>query len=209
MKNQNKFQNLTQEKKNKLIYINIILTNGLFLSIINNRHAKDRAMYKIIEEGCHKWYVARKTLQYYRSKDVRTVIYQVNKTEKEFLQTHQKFTIQRLDFSEELRGENTRKTFYLDDPSDNEDQLVILSFGKERVVVNMALLEGNKISISKRPMPLKLDSLYAETETEYKDFRYTPNLKRPICIIDPETTEEIKPILYFDEKQMKLKVNVN
>ena len=109
-------------------------------------------------------------------KDVRTVIYQVNKTEKEFLPDSPKFTIQRLDFSEELRGENTRKTFYRDDPSDNEDQLVILSFGKERVVVNMALLEGNKISISKRPMPLKLDSLYAETETEYKDFRYTPNL---------------------------------
>ena len=81
-------------------------------------------------------------------KDVRTVIYQVNKTEKEFLPDSPKFTIQRLDFSEELRGENTRKTFYIDDPSDNEDQLVILSFGKERVVVNMALLEGNKISIS-------------------------------------------------------------
>ena len=83
-------------------------------------------------------------------KDVRTVIYQVNKTEKEFLPDSPKFTIQRLDFSEELRGENTRKTFYIDDPSDNEDQLVILSFGKERVVVNMALLEGNKISISKK-----------------------------------------------------------
>ena len=129
----------------------------------------------------------------------------INKTEKEFLPDSPKFTIQRLDFSEELRGENTRKTFYIDDPSDNEDQLVILSFGKERVVVNMALLEGNKISISKRPMPLKLDSLYAETETEYKDFRYTPNLKRPICIIDPETTEEIKPILYFDEKTNEVK----
>ena len=49
------------------------------------------------------------------------------------------------------------------------------------------------------------NSLYAETETEYKDFRYTPNLKRPICIIDPETTEEIKPILYFDEKTNEVK----
>ena len=34
----------------------------------------------------------------------------------------------------------------------------------------------------------------------YKEFTYTPNLKRPICIIDPETTEEVKPTLYFDEK---------
>ena len=44
-------------------------------------------------------------------KDVRTVIYQVNKTEKEFLAESPKYTIQRLDFTEEIRGENTRKTF--------------------------------------------------------------------------------------------------
>ena len=132
-------------------------------------------------------------------KDVKTVIYQINKTEKEFLDESPKYTMQRLDFTEEIRGDNTRKTFYVDNPSDDYDQLVILSFAKDRVVVNTALLEGEKISISKRPMPLKFDSIYNETETEYKDFRYTPNLKRPICIIDPETTEELKPLLYFDE----------
>ena len=149
--------------------------------------------------------MARKTLSITDPKGVRTVIYQVNKTEKEFLPDSPKYTIQRLDFSEELRGENIRKTFYVDNPSENEDQLVILSFAKERVVVNMAILEENKISISKKPMPLKLDSLYTETETEYKDFRYTPNLKRPICIIDPENTEEVKPVLYFDEKTNEVK----
>ena len=138
-------------------------------------------------------------------KDVKTVIYQINKTEKEFLDESPKYTMQRLDFTEEIRGDNTRKTFYVDNPSDDYDQLVILSFAKDRVVVNTALLEGEKISISKRPMPLKFDSIYNETETEYKDFRYTPNLKRPICIIDPETTEEVKPMLYFDEKTNEVK----
>ena len=110
-----------------------------------------------------------------------------------------------MDYSEELRGENTRKTFYVDNPSEDEDNLVILSFGKDRVVVNMALLQGDKISISKKPMPLKFDSIYNEVETEYKDFTYTPNLKRPICIIDPETTEEVKPVLYFDEETNEVK----
>ena len=42
-------------------------------------------------------------------------------------------------------------------------------------------------------------------EKEVKDFKYTPNLKRPICIIDPETTEEVKPTLYFDEKTNEVK----
>lgn len=138
-------------------------------------------------------------------KGVNTVIYQINKTEKEFLKDSPKYTVQRLDSTEELREGTKKKTFYVDNPSEEEDQLVILSFAKERVVVNMALLEGDKISISKKPMPLKFNSLYSEEETEYKDFRYTPNLKRPICIIDPETTEEVKPVLYFDEKTNEVK----
>lgn len=138
-------------------------------------------------------------------KGVNTVIYQVNRTEKELSKDFPKYTVQRLDYTEELRGELKRKTFFVDNPSPDEDQLVILSFGQDRVVVNMALLEDNKISISKKPVPLKFNSIYAEEETEYKDFKYTPNLQRPICIIDPETTEEIKPVLYFDEKTNEVK----
>ena len=83
--------------------------------------------------------------------------------------------------------------------------MVILSFGKEKVVVNMGLLDNNKVLISKKPMPIKFQTLYNEEETEYRDVEYTPNLKRPISIIDPETTEEIKPVLYFDEKTNEVK----
>lgn len=132
-------------------------------------------------------------------KGVNTVIYQINKTEKEFQKDSPKYTLERLDFTEELRGDMKRKTFFVDFPSPDKDQLIILSFGQERVVVNSAILEDNKIAISKKPAPLKFDSIYSEEVTELKDFKYTPNLKRPICIIDPETTEEIKPVLYFDE----------
>ena len=138
-------------------------------------------------------------------KDVNTVIYQINKTEKEFLKESPKYTVQRLDYTEELRGDLKQKTFFVDNPSDDYDQLVILSFGKEKVVVNMALLEGTKITVSKKPMPLKFDTIYSENETVYKEFNYTPNLKRPISIIDPETTEEVKPVVYIDKDTNELK----
>lgn len=138
-------------------------------------------------------------------KDVNTVIYQINKTEKEFLKDSPKYTVQRLDYTEELRGELKQKTFFVDNPSEDYDQLVILSFGKEKVVVNMALLEGTKITISKKPMPLKFDTIYSENESVYKEFKYTPNLQRPISIIDPETTEEVKPIVYLDEETNEVK----
>jgi hypothetical protein len=137
--------------------------------------------------------------------NVNTVIYQINRTQKEFLENSPKYTVQRLDYTEELRGELKQKTFFVDNPSDDYDQLVILSFGKEKVVINMALLEGSKITISKKPMPLKFDTIYSEGESVYKEFKYTPNLERPISIIDPETTEEIKPLVYLDEETNEIK----
>ena len=135
---------------------------------------------------------------------VSTVIYKINETEKEYLKESPKYTIERLDYTEELRGEGKRKTFFVDEPK-AEENLVILSFGKDRVVVNMGILENDRLSISKRPSSVKFDTLYSEKEMEFKEFRYTPNLKRPITIIDPETTEEVKPVLYFDKDTNEVK----
>lgn len=135
---------------------------------------------------------------------VNTVIYQINKTPKEFLKEYPKYTVDRLDYTEEIRENTTKKTFYVDFPT-YEDELLILSFAKEKVVVNTAIMVDDKISINKKPTALKFDSIYSEEEKEIKDFKYTPNLKRPICVIDPETTEEVKPVLYFDENTNEVK----
>lgn len=138
-------------------------------------------------------------------KDVNTVIYRINRTEKEFLKDSPKFTVERLDYMEELNGELKRKTFFVGSPSPDGEQLVILSFGKDKVVVNTGIMEEEKLRISKKPMPVKFNTLYSEESAVYKEFKYTPNLKRPISIIDPETTEEIKPIVYLDEKTNEVK----
>ena len=138
-------------------------------------------------------------------KNVSTIIYQVNKTEKEFAKTAPKYTVERLEYSEEFIGENKKKTFYVDNPSPEGNPLVILSFAKEKVIINMGFLDYDTVRISKIPMPMKFETLYNEEEMDYKEFSYTPNMKRPISIIDPETTEEIKPTLYFDEEANEVK----
>ena len=134
---------------------------------------------------------------------VSTVIYRINKTAKEYLAEYPKYTVERLLSTEELKGNLKRKTFFIDEP-DYEEQLLFLSFGKEKVVVNTGVLEDDKVKISKKPMPIKFDTLYFDKE-EYKEFQYTPNLKRPISIIDPETTEEVKPVLYMDKETNEVK----
>ena len=136
---------------------------------------------------------------------VNTVIYQVNETEKELLDKNPKYTVERLESTEELIGNNKKKTFFVDSPSIDGKQLVILSFAKEKVVINMGVLEKNKVKITKRPIPVKFDTLYSEEKEEYKEFKYTPNFKRPISIIDPETAEEVKPMIYLDEKTNELR----
>ena len=138
-------------------------------------------------------------------KDVNTVIYQVNKTEKEYLKTSPKFTVERLDFLEEFVGEKKKKTFFIDNPAPEGNPLVILSFAKEKVIVNMGFLDYDTIKISKKPIPMNFKTLYNEQSTEYKEFSYTPNMKRPISIIDPESGEEVKPTLYFDEETNEVK----
>ena len=135
---------------------------------------------------------------------VNTVIYRVNKTAKEYLKEYPKLTVERLLSSEELNGNLKKKTFFIDEPK-FEEQLIILSFTGNKVVVNMGLLEDDKIKISKRPVPVNFGTLYSEKDEIYKEFKYTPNLKRPISIIDPETTEEVKPYVYMDEETSELR----
>ena len=137
--------------------------------------------------------------------NVNTVIYQINKTEKEFEENSPKFTLERLKCREQLVGSNKKKTFFVDTPKEDGNQLVILSFGQDKVVVNMGVLNKDEVKISKKPVPVKFDTLYSEKETEYKEIKYTPNLKRPITIIDPVTTEEVKPVLYYDKETNEVK----
>ena len=138
--------------------------------------------------------------------NVNTVIYQIKETEKELIDENSpKFTLERLKCRQELVGQNRRKTFFVYAPKNDGNQLVILSFGQDRVVVNMGILNRNEVKISKRPVPIKFDTLYYEKETEYKEIQYTPDMRRPITIIDPDTTEEIKPVLYYDKETNEVK----
>ena len=81
-------------------------------------------------------------------KGVNTVIYKVNQTEKEIFENAPKYTVERLFVTEELKGDLKKKTFFVEEPGESE-KLVILSFGKEKVIVNMGILENGKLSISK------------------------------------------------------------
>ncbi len=140
-------------------------------------------------------------------KDVNTVIYEVVETNRKEIQDNNtpKFTVERLVRSSEIRGDNFKRTYYVDNPKTDGNPLVFLSFGKEKVVVNTGMLINDEVKITKKPMPIKFDAIKTEENPIYREFSYTPNLKRPITIIDTETVEEVKPILYFDQETNEVK----
>ena len=138
-------------------------------------------------------------------KGVNTVIYEVYVTQKEYLDKYPKYTMERLNSSEQIVGDMSKKTFYVEDPQKEGNRLVIFSFAKEKVIINNGILVGDEVRITKKPMPFKYNKLYSEEPTELKDVQYTPNLKRAITVIDPDTAEEVKPTLYFDEKTNEVK----
>ena len=133
-------------------------------------------------------------------KGVNTVIYEVYLTKKEYLDRYPKYTLERLNSTEQIVGDASKKTFYVDDPQKEGNRLIIFSFAKEKVVINNGILIGDEVKITKKPLPFKYNKLYSEEPTELKDVQYTPNLKRAITVIDTETAEEVKPVLYFDEE---------
>lgn len=138
-------------------------------------------------------------------KGVNTVIYEVYITKNEYLNRYPKYTMERLKSTEQIVGDMSKKTFFVEDPQEAGNRLIIFSFAKEKVVINNGILQGNEVKITKKPIPFRYNKLYSEEPTELKDVQYTPNLKRAITVIDPETAEEIKPVLYFDEKTNEVK----
>ena len=138
-------------------------------------------------------------------KGVKTVIYEVYVTKKEFLDKYPKYTMERLKSTEQYVGDMSKKTFYVEDPQKEGNRLVIFSFAKDKIVINNGILQGDEVRITKKPMPFKYNKLYSEEPTELKEVQYTPNLKRAITVIDPDTAEEVKPVLYYDEKTNEVK----
>ena len=55
--------------------------------------------------------------------NVSTVVYQINETLKEEdLKNSPKYTVTRLDYTEEIYGDKKKKTFYVDEPSEDKDE---------------------------------------------------------------------------------------
>ncbi len=104
-----------------------------------------------------------------------------------------------------------RKTFFFnpDPEKDNRKEVIFLTLKPGEAILNGAEFMNGKLNVGKKPGRIKYSSLKLQgDETEYKEFKYAPNFKRPISIIDPVLGDEVKPVVYFDTETNEVKAKI-
>ncbi|MBO5348848.1 MAG: hypothetical protein J6A89_03400 [Clostridia bacterium] len=156
-------------------------------------------------------YIQGKYFSVKDSKNVKTVIYEINKTPESKLKELPKITIQRLEYIEKVKNNQKRRIFFVDKIKKSGNKLLFLSFEGNKVTLNMAILKDSEIKYIKKPILITLNTINNNSEELYKEINYTPNAKRPIIIIDPETGNEIRAITSQENKSnngmCKIKLN--
>ncbi|MBO5179103.1 MAG: hypothetical protein J6B87_01995 [Clostridia bacterium] len=139
--------------------------------------------------------------------DMKTLAFLISKTQED---EDNIYTLQKLDCSVKTDAEGVKKTFYFNDTISGEDKkdLVLLTVGNGKALINSATFETGKLSVEKKSNIVSYKKLFSSESAEYTDIKYTPNFKRPISIIDPELGDEVKPVLYYDSDANEVKAKI-
>ena len=132
---------------------------------------------------------------------INTIIYQINKNTYE----KDKFTIRRMDSTTEYLGDKIKITFFVDNIQPEGNDLLIINIQPNKININKAILDYYQIRISKKPFKLYTQIIQNKENVEFNNFIYTPNFERNLAILDLKNGEELKPVLYYDETEDKVK----
>ena len=98
-----------------------------------------------------------------------------------------------------------KKSFNVIKTSDEPQLIVLLTLTNTKAILSTGELTDKGFKSTEFNIPLSYGSIYNNEGVEYKEVEYTPNMKRHFSIIDTQTGEEIRPILYNDEITGKVK----
>ena len=83
---------------------------------------------------------------------------------------------------------------------DGQDKhmVVLLTLTKSKAILSTGEITEDGFMSRDNAVPLSYGTVFNQDGVEYKEFSYTPNMKRQFAIIDTSTGEEVKPTLYVD-----------
>ena len=142
------------------------------------------------------------------------------------------YSLKRLESDEVVDEDgNTSRTFYIDDPQENGNQLVITTMCNDCALINMGILMGNEVRVANNPYVFYFKGHYKNAslihvnnsccdisnlsdgevfsiESSENPRKYEARIDADSIIIDTVTQEPVLRKLYYDNNLMKWRANI-
>lgn len=134
-----------------------------------------------------------------------TLAFVVEKSEQTFISGKPMLTLQKIECIDNEVDGRIKKTFSLIKTDEEPQLIVLLTLTNNKAILSTGELSEEGFKPTESNIPLSYGSIYNQEGIEYKEVEYTPSMKRHFSIIDTQTGEEVRPVLYNDEKTGKVK----
>ena len=128
-----------------------------------------------------------------------TIAFLVEKNEEEYKKGNALLSLQKIECIDVQEDGKVKKVFNVIKGNDEKQLIVLLTLTNSKAILSTGELSDQGFSATEASVPLKYGSLYNQEGIEYKEVEFTPNMKRHFYIIDTQTGEEVRPVLYRDE----------
>lgn len=128
-----------------------------------------------------------------------TIAFVVEKNEEEYAKGRSLLSLQKIECIDTQIEGKMKKTFSVLKTDEDPQLIVLLTLTNSKAILSTGELSASGFKTTEANVPLSYGSIYNQTGVEYKEVEYTPDMKRHFSIIDTETGEEVKPVLYSDE----------
>lgn len=86
-----------------------------------------------------------------------------------------------------------------------QQDIVLLTLANKKAILSSGILDDSGFKPADINKSVSYGSIFNADGIQYKEFVYTPNMKRRFTIIDTVTYEEVKPVLFVDEDTKEVK----
>ncbi len=130
---------------------------------------------------------------------MNTIAFVVEKDDEGYKKGNALLSLQKIECIETQIDGKIKKVFNVLKTDKQSQLIVLLTLTNTKAILSTGELTDNGFKVTESNVPLSYGTIYNQDGVEYKEVEYTPNMKRHFSIIDTQTGEEVKPVLYTDE----------
>ena len=130
---------------------------------------------------------------------MNTIAFLVEKNENEKSKGNAYLSLQKIQCIDTQEDGKIKKVFNVIRNGKESQLIVLLTLTNNKAILSTGELNEKGFMATETNVPLSYGTIYNQEGVEYKEIDYTPSMKRHFSIIDTQTGEEIKPVLYTDE----------